>query len=178
METLNDKLIRLVGKNENPDDWYLHPSGGGLVHKSVWISKNFKGIIANDAVIKWGKIYGGKIYGGKIYGGEIRNGKIYGGEIYGGKIYGGEIHGGRIYGGEIRGGIWKNKPYLVKKNKYEMCIPEPGKIKIGCLTHTFDYWLKNYRKIGKEHGISEEEIKKYKKYIDQYIERYGHGNSK
>ena len=202
---------------ETINDWYIHPSGGGLVHKSVKIAKDFQGCISigavirggvisgsptiaggyitggeisGNAVIEGGKIKGGVIRGGEIYGGEIWGGKIYGGEIWGGGIYGGEIYGGWIYGGLILGGlinggkfcggeicdgIWDDNPLFIVGSKYCIYIPEPGKIKIGCSTHTFDYWLKNYKRIGKEQGLSEKEIKEYGSYIKLFIERYGHG---
>ena len=43
-----------------------------------------------------------------------------------------------------------------------------GTIRIGCESHKLDYWLKNYKKIGKKHNYSKEEIEAYGDWIKSF----------
>ena len=38
-------------------------------------------------------------------------------------------------------------------------------IQIGCEIHTTQHWRDHYRKIGKQHGYTEEQIQEYREYI-------------
>lgn len=87
--------------------WRQHSNGGGWVHKDAYVRE--AAFVGPDAIIRGGRIYGGRItggeiHGGRIFGGEIRGGEMYDGEMLGGGVYGGSIFGGRIYDGEIFGG--------------------------------------------------------------------------
>ena len=173
METLEQKVKRLIGDGINPKDWHLHPNGDGLVCKNAYVSKN--ALITGNAIVFDGMIHGGMIHGGKIYGGMIRGGEIYGGEIYGGKIHGGEIRGGKIYDGEIYGGAIYETPLLIYGSKHKMYLAKPKYLSIGCFAKTFNWWRKNYEKVAKREGYSKKQIEEYKQYFKLFEERYEKG---
>ena len=48
----------------------------------------------------------------------------------------------------------------------------PDYIKIGCETHTFEQWMKNYKAIGKKNNLDDSEIDNYRvtiKYLQSQI---------
>ncbi len=38
-------------------------------------------------------------------------------------------------------------------------------LKIGCIENTFDWWIENYKEIGKKENYSDGEISEYYEYI-------------
>lgn len=94
--------------------------------------------------------------------------EISGGEIWGDAV----IRGGVIRGGVISGGDWKKAPLQIQGTRHFVNISEKGKLKIGCKDFTFDFWLKNFKEIGKAENYTADEIKEYELYINLAAKLY------
>ena len=142
---LNEKNNNTLIKSE----WAQHKNGGGWKRETAYVAEN--------------------VY----FAGVIHGGAIHGGEIHGGEIHGGAIRGGVIRGGVIHGGIWPTAPLQIQGSGHFFNVCDVGKIRIGCIIHTFDEWATNYKKIGNKRCYSPEQIAEYKRYGDLAIEMYG-----
>ena len=75
-----------------------------------------------------------------------------------------------VYGdARVSGNAWEVSPLQIQGTSFFVSVSSFTEITIGCHTHTIDYWLKNYRRIGKKEGCSDFTIKEYKKHIDHCI---------
>ena len=62
---------------------------------------------------------------------------------------------------QVSGGEWESSPIQIEFCKHFVTNSAPGKITIGCQTHSFSDWLKYYKLIGKRSGYSPTEIQQY-----------------
>lgn len=56
-------------------------------------------------------------------------------------------------------------PLYIIGSVHPLTNSRPGYIAIGCQEHTFEYWKKHFRRIGKENGYTPEQITEYGKLI-------------
>lgn len=56
---------------------------------------------------------------------------------------------------------------VLNGTKHESIYLGNGKLMIGCMINTIDWWLENYVSVGLENGYTESQIAEYKGYIDQ-----------
>ena len=84
-------------------------------------------------------------------------------------VWSGEISGtARISGGVIYGGKWSTTPLFLTGSCHSLTNCKPGYIQIGCHCKTIDWWVKNYRDIGKKEGYTDEQIAEYGLYIELF----------
>ncbi len=74
----------------------------------------------------------------------------------------------RVYGNaqvsgnaRVSGDAWEKSPLYIQGTKAAITNCKHGHIAIGCQAHTFEKWRKDYKKIGKEYGYSDAQIKEY-----------------
>jgi UDP-3-O-[3-hydroxymyristoyl] glucosamine N-acyltransferase len=65
---------------------------------------------------------------------------------------------------------WTFAPTQIAGSMHKCWHSGPGRISIGCKNHTIEYWLRNYRKIGEQHGYTDEQIEEYRCYIELIAE--------
>ena len=72
----------------------------------------------------------------------------------------------------VFGDAWENSPLQIQGTKHFFNVCAKGFIHIGCNKLSFEKWQKNYRRIGKKHGYSDEQIMEYGMYIKLAIKLY------
>ena len=65
------------------------------------------------------------------------------------------------------------KCIYIMGSKYPVTYVGNKRISVGCHTHTFTEWLRDYKKIAKSDNASQAVIKEYKGYIDTIIKIIG-----
>ena len=65
----------------------------------------------------------------------------------------------------VYGDAWEKSPLYIQGTKFSLTNCKYGFLKIGCKEFSFDYWLENYKQIGKDNGFTTEEIEEYAEYI-------------
>ncbi|HVJ09293.1 MAG TPA: hypothetical protein VM554_13005 [Acidisarcina sp.] len=61
--------------------------------------------------------------------------------------------------------IFHQSPLAVQGTMHLVNQHSLGKVAIGCLIHTVEHWLENYREIGEENGYTPEQIEEYGKIL-------------
>ncbi len=127
--------------------------------------------LSDDCEIRGGVFRGGEFHGGVFRGGVFHDGWFHGGVFRGGVFHDGWFHGGEFHGGVFRGGVFRGGWLIlqIQGSKHFVNIPNGTDIKIGCQCHDGEYWLKNFERIGKIEGYSDDQIAEYKMYIDLAI---------
>ena len=146
---------------------------GGWFRGGEFRGGEFRGGVFHDGWFHDGWFRGGMFRGGVFHDGVFNGGVFNGGVFRGGVFRGGEFHDGVFNGGVFRGGVFRGGvfrggwlPLQIQGSSLFVNIPNGINIKIGCQEHGVDYWLKNYERIGKIKGYSDEQIAEYKLYID------------
>jgi len=82
-----------------------------------------------------------------------------------------QVYSQAMVGGKtaLIGGNWSENPISIIGSNDFICQCDTDKIRIGCITLTFDEWLEEYESIGKEHGYPDKQIKEYKMIIKLII---------
>ena len=134
-------------------------SGNAQISGEAWVFGDAR-VFNNAQVYSDAKVSGGAW----VYS----NARVYSdAQVYGNaQIFG----NARIFGNvQVSGGKWIKAPLMIYGSQHVICHSSPRKITIGCISKTFDKWLKDYIEVGKKNGYSESEIKEYKRYIDFII---------
>lgn len=64
-------------------------------------------------------------------------------------------------------------PIYIIGSRHHVTYYGDGIIHIGCVRGSFDTWLHEYKRIGRNYNYTEEQIEEYKKIIDIIIMLYG-----
>ena len=140
---LNEKL----GGNENESDW-RQAKGGGWIHKSATVER--EDLITENAIVWSGRVSGDARVSG--------NAQVYGNaRVYGDARVSGDA---RVYGD-----AWEKSPLFIIGSRFSLTNAKKGHIQIGCQCKTFDWWLKNGKRLAKECGFTEAEVKEYTAYV-------------
>jgi len=125
--------------------------GFGLVaaHQHINPDKSIGGWVANTATVEATCYISGDA---RVYG----NARLYGDA---------QVHGDA----QVSGDAWEKSPLYIQGTKHAVTNCAFGKISIGCHIHTFIEWIENYKRIGKDNGYTDEEIKEYKAIINFVI---------
>ena len=70
---------------------------------------------------------------------------------------------------ELIGGHWSENPISIIGSLHHICQCDTNKIRIGCITLTFDEWLEEFEEIGYDNDYTDKQIKEYKIFIDAII---------
>ena len=65
-----------------------------------------------------------------------------------------------------------SNPLYIIGSRNIICNYKDNEIQIGCMVKDFDYWLKNYERVGKAEGYTDVQITEYKSYIDLIVNKY------
>ena len=90
-----------------------------------------------------------------------------GSNLRGSNLSGSDLSGSYLSGSDLNNTKLNNTIFTrndqVQFFSYNMFIANHynGVITIGCLTHSVDHWIKNYKEIGKKNGFTDHEIKVY-----------------
>ena len=103
---------------------------------------------------------------------------LYGANLRGANLRGADLRGADLRGADLRGAdlkntILENNAILTFiYNKHTAYFFGTNEITIGCHKYSIDYWVENYEKIGKDNDYTEDEIKKYGKFIKGCLNIY------
>lgn len=76
-----------------------------------------------------------------------------------------------LYGAELRETRFSKPVILLNLHKHPLQFNfNNNELRIGCEIHSFEYWLENIEKIGKENFYSPDDIKIYRKNMEAIIE--------
>ena len=113
---------------------------------------------------------GANLYGANLYGADLRGADLYGADLYGANLRGADLRGANLCGTNLRGANLCgaeniNLPIVTIIGSRHTFQFLNDIIKIGCHEYSIDYWLENYKTIGKSENYTEAQIKEYGKYI-------------
>jgi len=82
--------------------------------------------------------------------------------LRGANLRGANLRGADLRGADLRGANLNGVRGIISFNldRHALIYHKNG-INIGCESHSLNYWLKNYKKIGKKNGYSQDEIEVY-----------------
>jgi len=63
------------------------------------------------------------------------------------------------------GATWNVSPLCIIGTRHLLCVPAPGRIKIGCMDNPVEWWEEHYRAAGRSEGYTKEQINEYRNYI-------------
>ena len=92
-------------------------------------------------------------------------------DLRGSDLSGSNLRGSNLSGSDLNNTKLNNTIFTrndqVQFFSYNMFIANHynGVITIGCLTHSVDHWIKNYKEIGKKNGFTDLEIEMYGLFI-------------
>ena len=145
---------------------------GGWIEKEENLSQEGLCWVSGDAQVygdAWvfgdAEVYGDAwVFGNAWVSGDARvsgNAWVFGdARVYGdAEVYGDAWVFGNAW---VFGDAWDKSPLQIRGTRHFLTTSSHTKITIGCVTHTTDFWLKNYQEIGKKEGYSEEEIEEYR----------------
>jgi len=66
---------------------------------------------------------------------------------------------------QVYGDAWKYSPLYIQGTMHAITNCAYGKLAIGCQVRSFSEWKKEYKKIGKDTGYTDEQIKEYGRHI-------------
>jgi len=76
-----------------------------------------------------------------------------------------DLQGADLRGADLRGANLQNTGIITFQYNKHFAYSFNDLIKIGCEEHSIEYWLKNYRSIGKDANYSKDEIAIYGAFI-------------
>jgi hypothetical protein len=81
------------------------------------------------------------------------------------------VSGDAIVSGDakILNNNWATTPLYIQGSKHSLTNSKNGYITIGCETHSFEDWEKNYREISEKNSYTGAEIKEYYEHIKYMI---------
>ncbi len=160
--------------------------GDAKVSGDAWVSGNARvfdnaQVFGDARVSDNAKVYGGArvsgyalIYSGALIYGNTRisgDAQVYGGAL----IYGNARISGnaRVFGNaRLYGDKWNESPLQIQGSKHYVNMATKTSLSIGCEQYPIDKWLEMYKKLGKKHEYTKDQIKEYKKYIQLANEMY------
>ena len=143
-------------------------------------------------------LYGANLTGADLSKADLRGADLTEANLYGAVLFDADLHGANLYetnlsGADLRGvnltGANLTNAYLSEADLSSADLSEikgktiitfsagkhfayycDGHIKIGCKYMTVEEWSKSYEEIGKSEGYSDEEIKRYARFIMMIME--------
>ena len=164
---------------------------GGLIEKEEnLIQEGTCWVYGNAQVYGDAQVYGNALVSGdaQVFGNALVSGNalVYGDALVSGnaqvsgdaQVYGdAQVSGdarvsgtARVYGdAQVSGDTWTTSPLYIQGSKHSLTNCKNGHITIGCETHTFEEWEKNYREIADKNNYTGAEIKEYYEHIKYMI---------
>ena len=128
-------------------------------HK-MWLNDEDGGEMAN--------LSGADLSGADLSGADLRGADLSGADLRGADLTGANLRGANLTGANLRGAT---APFTIGYFGRHTGIAVGGSISIGCERHTYDQWLTDYKKIGREHGYTADEIADYGAWIKLAVAR-------
>jgi hypothetical protein len=66
----------------------------------------------------------------------------------------------------VSGDAWKKSPLQIQGSVHFVCETKIGFLKIGCIEHKTDFWVKEFEAIGANNNYTAEQIQEYGLYIE------------
>lgn len=137
-EMIFEQLQEKIGQQDKTD-WHQHSNGGGWVHKSATVDAS--AYIGENAIVLSGEDTCALPYTCALPSPQV-SGNAW-----------------------VSGDAWVKSPLFIVGSRHSLTNARHGYIQIGCHCKTIDWWLENYKDIGKKEGYTEEEIAEYGAYI-------------
>jgi hypothetical protein len=139
----------------------------------LWLAEDKEGSRAHlyGADLSCANLYGANLYGANLSGADLSCANLYGANLSGADLSGADfscanLHGANLYGASLVNTIYEDKAILsFQFRKHAAYFFGMNEITIGCHKYSIEYWLKNFEEIGKEEKYTDEEIKKYGRFI-------------
>ena len=127
----------------------------------IQIKNRFTGEIIRE--IEGDTLRGADLGNSNLVGADLRGADLRGAKLYEADLYGADLHGANL--ANCRGILsFTCEQHLGIYFKYN----NQHYFKIGCITNTSEWWLKNYKEVGKKEGYSKNTIELYGSIIKLY----------
>ena len=157
------------------------------LHK-LWLTDDENGVRANltgadlsGANLSRADLSRANLSGANLSGADLSGANLTGADLSGANLSGANLSGANLSGANLSGvnltGAYLNlakisdTEYLVKTlfingSRHSVSWYGCNQIQIGCHKKEIDWWLENYKLIGKREGYTSDQIAEYKTYID------------
>jgi len=130
----------------------------------------FKGVDVRGANLRYTDLHGVDLHGADLrgadlHGADLRGADLSGADLHGADLRGADLRGADLRGADLSGANLSGAIIQINGSCHQFIYVEScHQIQIGCLIYPVEYWIKNYKTIGKENNYSNEQIEEYFKY--------------
>ena len=162
------------------DTWYQHSNGGGWIQNTARVETSV--YVGPDATVSGNARVSGNTWvsgNAQVFGNAFVSGNA---QVTGDALVSGNAQvsrNARVFGNAqvsgntwVSGDSWETSPLQIQGTRHFLNMTTKSLLKIGCHSHTIQWWLDNYRIIGQKEGYTPDQIKEYKKYIDLFKSLY------
>ena len=166
-----------------------HRYTGAVLYENAEID-NLRELVAeavrNGVSLKDADLRRANLIGADLYGADLRGADLYGANLRGAylrradlsrtnlrgadlshtdlshtDLSGTDLRGANLRGANLSDADLPHPIYQFYLGEHH-AVAQPTELRIGCEVHSWEHWLSNYEEIGKDTGMSETDIKRYK----------------
>ena len=162
------------------DTWHQHTNGSGWIQNTAQVASSVY-VGPNALVYGNSRVSGNvwvsgdaRVFGNAFVSGNSRvSGNVW---VYENSLVSGDA---RVFGNAqvsgntwVSGDSWETSPLQIQGTRHFLNMTTKSLLKIGCHSHTIQWWLDNYRIIGQKEGYTPNQIKEYGDYLRIFRKRY------
>ena len=131
---------------------------------------DLRGACLLDADLHDTNLLGANLFSATLRGADLRGANLCSADLRSANLRDTNLRGANFHGADLCHAFG---PFAIVKLGRHFAWGTVSHIGIGCLMETHDWWLKNYRRMGKEYFYSSAEIKRYFNWIKsvQYLRK-------
>ena len=109
---------------------------------------------------------GANLYGADLFCTNLSGANLYGADLSCANLSGANLSGANLYGANLRETLYKDNIIVnFMYQKHTATYLGTDEIRIGCRVYPIKQWVDNFEEIGKKANYSDEQIKRYGKFI-------------
>ena len=121
-------------------------------------------------------LWGANLWGADLREANLRGANLWGADLCGADLWGANLRGANLWGANLRGAnLWganlcgaKQRIVQISTVRHQI-VAIDDIVSIGCKQHKLDYWLENFKEIGKAENYSDTEIDLYGKLLNALV---------
>ena len=149
-----------------------------LDNHKLWLSTNRKE--GSRADLRSANLSGADLRGADLRSADLRSADLYSADLRSADLYSADLRSANLSGADLRsasleGAVLdeiKGKKIITFQAGRDFAYTCDGNIKIGCESHTIEYWVSNFEEIGISNKYTKDELKLYGDFI-KYINSLG-----
>lgn len=155
MKSISEPALRSILEEHNK---WLNGEAGG-------VRADFAGASLIGADLEGVDLYSVNFCKANLKGANLRRANLTGADLTGAYLERTNLSGATLEGANLANTIYDGVEFKQYQYQRQVAFFDSYTLRIGCETHTLEYWLNNYEDIGKKYGYTAEQIEKYGEFI-------------